>query len=181
MNMKHFIFIFALMLTCISMNAQGNRPDGERRPLTEEQIAEMHKRQAERVKKSLELTADQEAKFSAEYDNYANIVMATRSSQFKNRASRPNSAEEAVATINNSIDSQLVELAAKKQMITNLKDVLTAEQLMKLNAFTSGFGMAPNPNRDGQNSNRRGQRRGGNFGGFGGGPGFGGGDFGGDD
>ena len=161
------------MVSSLSMVAQDNRRGEGRRQLTEEQIAEMMKRQTDRVKEQLNLTDDQQAKFETEYTNYMNIIMASRTERFKNRAARPTSADEAVVSINDMIDGQIVDLAAKKQLINNLKDTLTAEQLMKLHQLTSGMGMM-NRNRQQQGNRNRGYRgnRGGGFGGQGG---FGGG------
>ena len=173
--MKQYILMMALLLSSIGVMAQ-ERPRYEgRQPLTEEQIAEHQARRAERVKKQLKLEDNQKEKFDQEYSNYMNIVMASFSDRFKNRAARPTTSEEAVANINNMIDAQIVELAAKKQLINNLKDTLSAEQLMKLSMLVGG-GMQGGWRRQGDanNGGNRGNR--GNRGGFDGG--FGGQDFG---
>ena len=134
---------------------------GERRqPITQEQIEQMNARRSQMVKEQLNLTAEQEPLFDKEYANYNNIVLATRTQQFKNRIEKGSTVEQAVATINDAIDSQLAELVAKKQMINHLKDVLTAEQLAKLHMLTGNMGMRGRQG-DGMNQERRGnaQRR----------------------
>lgn len=157
--MKHYILILALLLSSMGVMAQDAQRGERRGRLTEEQIAERQAKQAERVKKELKLADNQKEKFDAEYSNYMNIVMASFADRFKNRASRPTSTEEAVANINNTIDAQIVELAAKKQLINNLKDTLTAEQLMKLSQLVGGGGPMPNGNRRNSYDNRRNSRR----------------------
>ena len=156
--MKHYILILALLLSSVEVMAQDARRGERRGRLTEEQIAERQAKQAERVKKELKLADNQKEKFDAEYSNYMNIVMASFADRFKNRASRPTSTEEAVANINNTIDAQIVELAAKKQLINNLKDTLTAEQLMKLSQLVGGGGPM-NGNRRNNYDGRRNSRR----------------------
>lgn len=156
--MKHYILILALLLSSVEVMAQDAQRGERRGRLTEEQIAERQAKQAERVKKELKLADNQKEKFDAEYSNYMNIVMASFADRFKNRASRPTSTEEAVANINNTIDAQIVELAAKKQLINNLKDTLTAEQLMKLSRLVGGGGPM-NGNRRNNYDGRRNSRR----------------------
>ncbi len=162
--MKQYILIMALLLSSIGVMAQERSGRQGRQPLTEQQIAERQARQAERVKKQLKLTDNQKEKFDAEYSNYMNIVMASFSQRFKNKAARPTSSDEAVATINDMIDAQIVELAAKKQLINNLKDTLSAEQLMKLSRLVGGG----QPRRNDADSNRNRGNRGGFDSGFGG-------------
>lgn len=101
----------------------------------------MATQRAQMIKKQLNLTAEQEPLFDKEFANYNNIVLATRTQQFKNRIDKQNTSDEVVAAIYDVIDCQLAELVAKKQMISHLKDVLTAEQLTKLHLLTSGMGM----------------------------------------
>ena len=59
------------------------------------------------VKEQLNLTAEQEPLFDKEYANYNNIVLATRTQQFKNRIEKGSTVEQAVATINDAIDAQM--------------------------------------------------------------------------
>ena len=106
--MKQYILMMALLLSSIGVMAQERQKPEGRQPLTEEQIAEHQARQAERVKKQLKLEDNQKEKFDQEYSNYMNIVMASFSDRFKNRAARPTTSEEAVANINNMIDAQIV-------------------------------------------------------------------------
>jgi len=133
------ILLSLVICTFCTLLAQPPRRDGNRQPLNEEQIAQMIAQHTDMVKKQLQLSAEQEPAFNKEYANYNHIVLATRTLQFKNRIDGKNNADETVAAINDAIDSQLAELVAKKQMINNLKAVLTAEQLAKLNMLTNGF------------------------------------------
>lgn len=163
--------ILAIMFSSLAAVAQNEQRGEGPRQLTEEQIKEMQTRQTERIKKEINLTEDQTEAFDAAYTNYMNIVMASMSEQFKNKDVRPDSSDEAVNTIFNQIDSQIVLLAAKKQLITNLKDTLSAEQLMKLNMMVGNSSMGPGQQRGGFGGPRgnRGNRGGGsNQGGFGG-------------
>lgn len=160
--MRNIISLLIIAICSLSMAAQPPQNGGKRAPLTEEQISEMTARRTAMVKKQLQLTSDQEQAFDKEYANYTNIILASRTSQFKNRRDSNGSKEEAVAAIYDDIDCQLAKLVAKKQLINNLKDVLSAEQLTNLNFLTNGeMWMRPNGN------NGRGERRrngGGSFG-----------------
>ena len=151
--MKRILSLLAIIAMCTAtMMAQQH--DQRRQPFTQEQIEQMNARRSQMIKKQLNLTAEQEPVFDKEYANYNNIVLATRTQQFKNRIEKGSTVEQAVATINDAIDSQLAELVAKKQMINRLKDVLSAEQLARLHMLTSGipFGMR---SRQGDGANQR--------------------------
>ena len=150
--MKRILSLLAIIAMCTATMMAQQR-DQRRQPITQEQIEQM-------IKKQLNLTAEQEPVFDKEYANYNNIVLATRTQQFKNRIEKDSSTEQTVAAINDMIDGQLAELVAKKQMINHLKDVLTAEQLAKLHMLTSNMGMRGRQG-DGMNQERRGnaQRR----------------------
>ena len=138
--MKRILSLLAIIAMCTAtMMAQQH--DQRRQPFTQEQIEQMNARRSQMIKKQLNLTAEQEPVFDKEYANYNNIVLATRTQQFKNRIEKDSSTEQTVAAINDMIDGQLAELVAKKQMINHLKDVLTAEQLAKLHMLTSNMGM----------------------------------------
>ncbi|MGN0213289.1 MAG: hypothetical protein ACI4AH_00595 [Muribaculaceae bacterium] len=146
------LVLVAVAFCSLTITAQQR---GERRPLTQEQIEQMMAQRAQMIKKQLNLTAEQEPLFDKEFTNYNNIVLATRTQQFKNHIEKQNSSDEVVAAINDVIDYQLAELVAKKQMINHLKDVLTPEQLTKLHMFTSGMGMGMRNNPGDQQQERR--------------------------
>ncbi|MGM9803403.1 MAG: hypothetical protein ACI308_04420 [Muribaculaceae bacterium] len=150
--MKRIIFTLVIALTASLMAVQAQQQEGrkERKPLTEEQITQLQAERTAAIKQQLQLTAEQEAPFDKEYCNYNNIVLATRTKQFKNHATRPTNADEALATINDGIDSQIVELAARKQMLNNLKESLNVQQLMLLWRLTSmpAMGGGAQPNRE---------------------------------
>ena len=151
--MKRILSLLAIIAMCTAtMMAQQH--DQRRQPFTQEQIEQMNARRSQMIKKQLNLTAEQEPVFDKEYANYNNIVLATRTQQFKNRIEKDSSTEQTVAAINDMIDGQLAELVAKKQMINRLKDVLSAEQLARLHMLTSGipFGMR---SRQGDGANQR--------------------------
>ena len=135
--MKQLTLILTLVICSFAAMAQHDGGGRHHRPLTEQEITQMVQRRAEMVKKQLNLSAEQEATFDKEYYNYNNIILATRTKQFKNRVEPGSSVEETVAKINDEIDCQLTELVAKKQLINNLKNVLSAEQLAKLNMLTN--------------------------------------------
>lgn len=139
--MKRIFLVLTLIAMCVATTMAQQQGDQRRQPITQEQIEQMNARRSQMIKKQLDLTAEQEAVFDKEYANYNNIVLATRTQQFKNRIEKDSSTEQAVAAINDIIDGQLAELVAKKQMINHLKDVLSAEQLAKLHMFTSNMGM----------------------------------------
>ena len=152
--MKRILSLLAIIAMCTAtMMAQQH--DQRRQPFTQEQIEQMNARRSQMIKKQLDLTAEQEAVFDKEYANYNNIVLATRTQQFKNRIEKGSTVEQAVATINDAIDSQLAELVAKKQMINRLKDVLSAEQLARLHMLTSGMPMGGMRSRQGDGANQR--------------------------
>ena len=139
--MKRILSLLAIIAMCIGTTMAQQQAEQRRQPITQEQIEKMNARRSQMIKKQLDLTAEQEAVFDKEYANYNNIVLATRTQQFKNRIEKDSSTEQTVAAINDMIDGQLAELVAKKQMINHLKDVLTAEQLAKLHMLTSNMGM----------------------------------------
>ena len=152
--MKRILSLLAIIAMCTAtMMAQQH--DQRRQPFTQEQIEQMNARRSQMIKKQLNLTAEQEPVFDKEYANYNNIVLATRTQQFKNRIEKGSTVEQAVATINDAIDSQLAELVAKKQMINRLKDVLSAEQLARLHMLTSGMPMGGMRSRQGDGANQR--------------------------
>ena len=148
------IFLLLALIAAIALPMAAQQQGERRQPFTQEQIEQMNARRSQMVKEQLNLTAEQEPLFDKEYANYNNIVLATRTQQFKNRIEKDSTVEQAVATINDAIDSQLAELVAKKQMINRLKDVLSAEQLARLHMLTSGipFGMR---SRQGDGANQR--------------------------
>ena len=148
------IFLLLALIAAIALPMAAQQQGERRQPITQEQIEQMNARRSQMVKEQLNLTAEQEPLFDKEYANYNNIVLATRTQQFKNRIEKDSTVEQAVATINDAIDSQLAELVAKKQMINRLKDVLSAEQLARLHMLTSGipFGMR---SRQGDGANQR--------------------------
>ena len=148
------IFLLLSLIAAIALPMAAQQQGERRQPITQEQIEQMNARRSQMVKEQLNLTAEQEPVFDKEYANYNNIVLATRTQQFKNRIEKDSTVEQAVATINDAIDSQLAELVAKKQMINRLKDVLSAEQLARLHMLTSGipFGMR---SRQGDGANQR--------------------------
>ena len=150
------IFLLLALIAAIALPMAAQQQGERRQPITQEQIEQMNARRSQMVKEQLNLTAEQEPLFDKEYANYNNIVLATRTQQFKNRIEKGSTVEQAVATINDAIDSQLAELVAKKQMINRLKDVLSAEQLARLHMLTSGipFGMRSRQG-DGANQSRR--------------------------
>ena len=154
------IFLLLALIAAIALPMAAQQQGERRQPITQEQIEQMNARRSQMAQEQLNLTAEQEPLFDKEYANYNNIVLATRTQQFKNRIEKGSTVEQAVATINDAIDSQLAELVAKKQMINHLKDVLTAEQLAKLHMLTSNMGMRGRQG-DGMNQERRGnaQRR----------------------
>lgn len=135
--MKQLTLILTLVICSFAAMAQHVGGGRHRRPLTEQEITQMVQRRAEMVKKQLNLSAEQEVIFNKEYYNYNNIILASRTKQFKNRVEPGSSVEETVANINDEIDCQLTELVAKKQLINNLKTMLSAEQLAKLNMLTN--------------------------------------------
>ena len=149
------IFLLLALIAAIALPMAAQQQGERRQPITQEQIEQMNARRSQMVKEQLNLTAEQEPLFDKEYANYNNIVLATRTQQFKNRIEKGSTVEQAVATINDAIDSQLAELVAKKQMINRLKDVLSAEQLARLHMLTSGipFGMRSRQG-DGANQSR---------------------------
>ena len=148
------IFLLLALIAAIALPMAAQQQGKRRQPITQEQIEQMNARRSQMVKEQLNLTAEQEPLFDKEYANYNNIVLATRTQQFKNRIEKGSTVEQAAATINDAIDSQLAELVAKKQMINRLKDVLSAEQLARLHMLTSGipFGMR---SRQGDGANQR--------------------------
>ena len=148
------IFLLLALIAAISLPMAAQQQGERRQPITQEQIEQMNARRSQMVKEQLNLNAEQEPVFDKEYANYNNIVLATRTQQFKNRIEKDSTAEQAVATINDAIDCQLAELVAKKQMINRLKDVLTSEQLAKLHMLTSGMPMGMR-NRQGDGANQR--------------------------
>lgn len=150
------IFLLLALIAALALPMAAQQQGERRQPITQEQIEQMNARRSQMVKEQLNLTAEQEPLFDKEYANYNNIVLATRTQQFKNRIEKGSTVEQAVATINDAIDSQLAELVAKKQMINRLKDVLSAEQLARLHMLTSGipFGMRSRQG-DGANQSRR--------------------------
>lgn len=154
--MRNIISLIIITLCSLSIAAQPPQNGGKRAPLTEEQITELMARRTAMVKEHLQLTPEQEPIFDKEYANYTNIILASRTSQFKNRRNDNGSKADAVTAIYDDIDRQLAELVAKKQLTNNLKDVLSAEQLTKLNFLTNGeTKMRPsrrNSNNEGRNS-----------------------------
>ena len=170
------IFLLLTLIAAIALPMAAQQQGERRQPITQEQIEQMNARRSQMVKEQLNLTAEQEPLFDKEYANYNNIVLATRTQQFKNRIEKGSTVEQAVATINDAIDSQLAELVAKKQMINRLKDVLSAEQLARLHMLTSGMPMGGMRSRQGDGANQsrrdgsqRRARQGGDWGsGFGG-------------
>ena len=152
--MKRILSLLAIIAMCIGTTMAQQQAEQRRQPITQEQIEKMNARRSQMIKKQLNLTAEQEPVFDKEYANYNNIVLATRTQQFKNRIEKGSTVEQAVATINDAIDSQLAELVAKKQMINRLKDVLSAEQLARLHMLTSGMPMGMR-SRQGDGANQR--------------------------
>ena len=153
--MKRILSLLAIIAMCIGTTMAQQQAEQRRQPITQEQIEKMNARRSQMIKKQLNLTAEQEPVFDKEYANYNNIVLATRTQQFKNRIEKGSTVEQAVATINDAIDSQLAELVAKKQMINRLKDVLSAEQLARLHMLTSRMPMGGMRSRQGDGANQR--------------------------
>ena len=149
------IFLLLALIAAIALPMAAQQQGERRQPITQEQIEQMNARRSQMVKEQLNLTAEQEPLFDKEYANYNNIVLATRTQQFKNRIEKDSSTEQTVAAINDMIDGQLAELVAKKQMINHLKDVLTAEQLARLHMLTSGMPMGGMRSRQGDGANQR--------------------------
>lgn len=133
---KILTIVLAIALTSLNLAAQEAR-HGDGQPLTAKRLAEIQATRTRMIKASLQLTPEQEPVFDKEFSNYVNIIMASLTNEFQNRPrTRPDNPDEAIETIYRTIDSQLVQLAAKKQLFDHLKDCLDGKQLMTLHRFT---------------------------------------------